>query len=201
VSEVDPARLSARERYAWLISAIVPRPIAWVSTRSPAGASNLAPFSFYMGVSAEPPVLALAIGDRPGGAPKDTLANARDTGELVVNVARAVEAEAVVATSGDWPRGDSEFLRVGLAEAPAHSLKHAPRIAGAAVSFECVVHELVRVGTSTLLLARVVWIWADDAVLGSDGLPDPVALGPLARLGGAQYAELGPIREIQRPRV
>src|SRR5262245_8125858 len=117
---------------------IVPRPIAFVSTRSAAGHVNLAPFSFFMGVAGEPPLLALSVSTRCC-EPKDTAKSVVETGEVVVNAATEEIAEQVNHASGDWPFEVDEFALTGLLPAPAHVVAP-PRVHGAAWSLECRTH-------------------------------------------------------------
>jgi len=208
--EFDPAGLSASHRYRLLISMIVPRPIAFVSTRSADGLANLAPFSFFMGVSGEPPLLALSISTRQGEA-KDTARNILETGEFVVNAATEDLAPAVNTASGDWPFETDEFALTGLT--PASCVKvRAPRVAEAAFSLECRRHTVVPLGaapTATqLVVGEVVWMHVREDVLettaGSPGtapLVDAERLKPIARLGKNLYARLGSTFALDRPRV
>src|SRR5262247_1536910 len=99
----DPRTVPAKEVYRFIISAVVPRPIAFVSTVSAAGVPNLAPFSYFNAVSSEPPLVAVAITDRAND-PKDTLRNIRETREFVVNVVTEPLLDAMVQTAGEWPR-------------------------------------------------------------------------------------------------
>ena len=110
---LDPGRTPGPEMYRFMISAVVPRPIAFVSTRSADGAANLAPFSYFNALSSIPPLVGIAIVDRPGDE-KDTLRNIRDTGEFVVNLVCERMLPAMVRTAGDWPRDTSEFEIAGL---------------------------------------------------------------------------------------
>src|SRR5258708_39831345 len=112
--EIDPAALSNSRRYRLLISAVVPRPIAFVSTRSRDGRDNLAPFSFYMGVGSDPPMIALSVSARDGGL-KDTARNFEDTGEFVINAATEELASAINESSGEGAPEVDEFDRAGRA--------------------------------------------------------------------------------------
>jgi len=105
---VSPSSLSDRAAYRLMISAFVPRPIAFVSTRSPAGVDNCAPFSFSMGVSSHPMILAISVGERDG-RPKDTARNILDTREFVVNLVTETIAEKMNQASGDYAGTVSEF--------------------------------------------------------------------------------------------
>lgn len=198
---IDPATLGTRERYQWLISAVVPRPVAFVSTISANGVFNLAPFSYFNGVSSTPPILSIAIGPRGRDEQKDTLSNIEENGELVVNVVSESIAEQMVICSGDWPPEQSEFDISGLTPLPS-SIVRPPRVAESHISFECRSVQIVPVGNppTGLVLAEVLLIHADEEVL-TDGIPDPRKLRPLARLGGTLYASLGEILSIPRPDV
>ena len=199
--EVDLFALSARERYAWMISSVVPRPIALVSTLSSAGVANLAPFSFFNGVTASPPIISLAISSKRHGVLKDTVRNVRGSGELVVNVVSESMAEPMVLCSGEWEPEESEFALSGLTPL-ASKLVEPPRVAESPLSMECRLMQIVPVGEPevSLILAEVVLLHVDERIL-TNGLPDPAKLRPLARLGGSGYAQLGELLEIQRPDV
>jgi len=198
--KIDPRDLSRTASYSLFISALVPRPIAWVSTLSAAGRPNLAPFSFFMGVASDPPTLAVAIGRRRG-QPKDTARNIEATGEFVVNVVTESLARAMVRTSGDFPPETSEFVEAGLTPIPSERIAP-PRVKESPVHMECRLERMLLVGRSetALVLGEVVLFHIDDALwTGSDIRVE--ALKPLARLGGALYAPLGETLEIPRPVV
>jgi flavin reductase (DIM6/NTAB) family NADH-FMN oxidoreductase RutF len=205
--ELDPSALAGASRYRLLISLIVPRPIAFVSTRSAEGVANLAPFSFFMGVSGDPPLLALSVSTR-AGEPKDTARNLLETGEFVVNAATTSLTEAVNQASGDWAADVDEFALTGLTPAP--SVKVAPpRVLEAAFALECRTHTVVPLGAAPtdtrLIVGEVVWIHVQDAVLepGDPAAPlvDATRLQPIARLGKNLYTRLGEVFALDRPRV
>jgi flavin reductase (DIM6/NTAB) family NADH-FMN oxidoreductase RutF len=206
--EIDPNELSPSRRYRWLVSLIVPRPIAFVSTRAPDGTLNLAPFSFFMGVSSDPPVLALAISQREG-EPKDTARNILESREFVVNAAGEAQAEAINRTAGDWDADIDEFALAGLTPAPARCVAP-PRVLESAFALECRLHQAIPVGEETrqtlLILGDIVWMHVRDEVL-EDPREEPDAayadaerLRPLARLGRNLYTGLGKVRSLDRPR-
>jgi flavin reductase (DIM6/NTAB) family NADH-FMN oxidoreductase RutF len=197
---IDPDALSHGDRYRLMISAIVPRPVAWVTTLFPDGSVNAAPFSYFNGVSSTPPLVSVAVGPRgrvPEGVSrvKDTAANAARTGELVVNLASFPAREAMVGSSVA-----SEVARNGLATVPSTAVA-VPGLRDARVRLECRVHRLVEVeeAGTTLILARVLRIGADDGVIGADGLVDLRALDPVGRLGGESYCRVTEVVEIRRP--
>ena len=195
---VDFAKIEPRERYSWMISSIVPRPIAWVSTVSPDGALNLAPFSYFNGVTSNPPVVSISVGSRKG-EPKDTAKNAMATRELVINIVPAGLGKRMVQTSGDYAYGVSEFEKAGLTPEPSQAVKP-PRVKEAPIAMECRLYDTVEIGKNTLVLAEILLLHVDDALL-KDGYPDPERLQPLARLGGDLYASLGGIIRHERPKI
>jgi flavin reductase (DIM6/NTAB) family NADH-FMN oxidoreductase RutF len=199
--EIDLEQLTTRERYAWMTATLLPRPIAFVSSLSADGVVNLAPFSYFNGVSSSPPVLSVAVGPKRGGVQKDTIRNVEATGELVVNIVPRRIAEAMVKTSGDYGPEVSEFDVSGLTRV-ASRLVRPPRVGECPIAFECRCIQVVKVGppelTTSLILAEVVLLHVDDATL-ADGRVDPRKVDPVARLGGTQYATLGEVWEIERP--
>ena len=132
---VDPSSVPERQAYRLMISAFIPRPIAFVSTVSRTGIDNCAPFSYTMGVSSVPMVLGVSIGERDG-RPKDTARNILDTREFVVNLVTESIAEKMNIASGDYAPGVSEFDEAGLTRAPSEVVRP-PRIADSPVNFEC----------------------------------------------------------------
>jgi flavin reductase (DIM6/NTAB) family NADH-FMN oxidoreductase RutF len=205
--ELDPTVLPASQRYRWLISLVVPRPIAFVSTRAADGTLNLAPFSYFMGVSSDPFIVAISVSQREG-RPKDTAHNIAATGEFVVNAAGEEHATAISLAGGDWDPDVDEFAVTGLAPAP--SVKVAPpRLAAAAFSLECRLERTIVLGATprqtSLILGEVVWMHVRDDVLedpreGEPRLADAARMRPLARLGRNLYSTLGTLFALDRPR-
>ena len=195
------ADLSARERYQLLVSLVVPRPIAWVSTFSAAGAANLAPFSYYMAVSPTPLLIAVSIGHRQG-APKDSLRNVRETRAFCVNVVTEQHLEAMNASSGEYGPEIDEFAHAGLAMATAESV-HAPYVADAPAVLECHLYRDVDLGDAAngLIIGEVrrVRVQADLLKLEGRLTVDSEALKPVARLAGEDYSKLGEIVRLARP--
>jgi flavin reductase (DIM6/NTAB) family NADH-FMN oxidoreductase RutF len=184
---IDPDGLEVRARYRLLISAIVPRPIAWVTTVSPAGVVNAAPFSFFSGISSSPPMLAIFVGPRRDGTPKDTLRNASETGEMVVNVVPRALAESMVATSEDLPPEESEVGRFGLATAPSDRVRP-PRLADCPVNFECRVERVIPFAGTSMVAGRILLVHVRDDLL-REGAVDFAGLRPVGRLGGIDYLD------------
>ncbi len=201
----DPQTAASRDVYFTMIRLIVPRPIAWISTLSSEGVPNLAPFSFFTGVTSRPPTLAVCVGNKRGGVPKDTARNAIDTGELVVNIVPTSLAEPMVLTSGDYSPETDEIALAGL-ETLASERVAPPRVAGTPAQLECTLHQVVEIKderdrvTNRMLIARIELVHVADEVIDSEGRIDPRRLDPLARLGGDDYASLGALREVARPK-
>jgi flavin reductase (DIM6/NTAB) family NADH-FMN oxidoreductase RutF len=200
-----PEELPYREFYRILIGAVVPRPIAWVSTLSN-GRLNLAPFSFFNAVSAKPPLLGFCpslrwVDGRP--APKDTLRNIRETGEFVVNMVTFALAEAMNLTSGDYESSINEFELAKLATRPSQVVRP-PQVAQSPVSFECQVERIVDFGSEppsgSLVIGEIVSIHLEDEVL-KDGRLDGDALDLIGRMGGMQYSRTTQRFEMKRPEV
>ena len=199
---IDFSALSPRAAYGWMTGTILPRPIAWVSTISPEGRPNLAPFSFFQGVTANPPTLMFVPVNTRDGSKKDTVRNLERVPEFVVNLVPSALAEAMNATAALLPYGESEFARFGIAAAPSQRVKP-PRVALAPVAFECTVHQIVLIGEGPLaanvVFGRIHQAHVRDDVLSASGEPDPVKLDLIGRLGGESYTRTTDIFDLKRP--
>lgn len=201
---VDPATIGVRETYALMTSLVVPRPIAWISTKAADGRTNLAPFSYFTAIGSDPPMIAVSVSDKRGGAPKDTTRIVRATGVFCVNLVEETHLEAMNATSGDHPPDTSEFDVVGLATAPCDAIDGV-RVAAARAAMECRLVDVHRYGRKTtvnLIVGEVVRFHVDDGIVlpGTTAI-DPTKIAPVARLGGPTYATLGRIVQLARPVV
>ncbi|MCC7442620.1 MAG: flavin reductase family protein [Bdellovibrionales bacterium] len=201
---LDIATLDPAAGYKLLIGSIVPRPIAWVSTVSARGVTNVAPYSFFNGVASKPLSLAFSITRRPDGSDKDTLANIRATNQFVVNSANEWMAEAMHQTSGAYAPGESEFAKAGLTPEPSVEVKP-PRVKGAAVQMECELLKLVpigdgSVGSAHLVIGKILMIHAHESVY-HDGKIDLAAYKPLSRLAGDSYGRVAGVFDLERPKV
>ena len=183
---LDPATLSPRDRYRLGIAAVVPRPIAWITTVDAAGTVNLAPFSYFNGVCAHPLIVSVSIAHRD--PVKDTLANLRANGEAVVHLVPPDQLEAMHASGGEYRHEVSEAALLGLKLSPSARVRP-PRLACAEVAFECRLHREIAVGDPAvaLCLLEVVLAHVAATVAAADGLPDPRRLRAVARLGGDAY--------------
>lgn len=200
---LDTAALSGRERYQLLTSLVVPRPVAWVSTRSAAGVRNLAPFSYFGAVSATPFLVSVSIGSR-AGVDKDTLRNIRETGAFCVNLATHAQLAQINESSGEWGPEVDEFVRAGVESAEAESVA-APYVAASPAVLECRVFQLVELAGSpnTLVIGEVLRVRLSGTVALVEGthFVDSVSLQPIARLWGDLYALIGETPALPRPNV
>jgi flavin reductase (DIM6/NTAB) family NADH-FMN oxidoreductase RutF len=189
--DMDPAALGAGAFYSFLTSVVVPRPIAWVSTRSPGGIDNLAPHSFFTVSSVDPPIVQFTSVGR-----KDSLSNVEQTREFVVCLAPERLFEEINATGTDFPAEVSEFDAVGIEREPSLHVAP-PRVARSPMALECTLHSTVNFGLGTVVMGRVVHAVVDEEVL-ENGRPAIDRLKPLSRLGANEWGTHGQIREINR---
>lgn len=198
---VPASDLSSRDAYFMLIDTVVPRPIAWTTTVGRDGVPNLAPFSFFMGVTGSPPTIAVSIAPKvvrhPDGTRdievKHTLANLRATGELIVHVAPAPLRDRVVASAAALPRSEGELHDLGFTDVVPGTWVGAPRLAELPVALECRVDRIVPVGhpATHLVLAEVLgWHVREDLFV--DGRVPSAGFHPLARLGIESYGTVTP---------
>ncbi len=190
--EIPADSRTATELYRVLTATVIPRPIAWVSTRSAAGVDNLAPHSLYTVASSDPAVVQFTSIGR-----KDSVANIEATGEFVVCMATAGMWEQVNASGTAYPPEIGEFDALGI-EREASATVAPPRVAASPVAIECKLRELIEVGNGILVLGTVTHVAIAAATLAADELPDPQRLDPIARLGRDEWGTLGEIRRIQR---
>lgn len=198
--EFDFAHVSEADRYKLMGSSILPRPIAWVTTRSAAGMANAAPYSFFNMVSAEPPLIVLGMMRNPDGTHKDSAANILETEEFVVNLVRYADAPAMNFTCIDAPSEFDEAERAGLALAPSSAVGP-DRIASAPVSMECRLYQAVEAGHTTIALGQVLRFHIADALIDADRLyVDSLGLDLVARMHGAGwYTRSTDLFQMERP--
>ena len=196
----DFSTLGPLERYKLISSTVVPRPIAWVSTRDEDGKPNAGPFSFFNAFGEDPPVLGFAINDRRPGDRKDTGRNIRATGDFVVNMVGEHHASEMNITAAEFRPEVNEFEEAGL-EAVASEMVSAPRIGGSPVSFECKLLQIVELGPHrSLVLGRIVLMHVvDEAVRDAARFHiDTPKLRLLGRMQGNWYVRTGDALEIPR---
>ena len=190
--ELDPEDWESRQTYLLLLGIIIPRPIAWISTVSPAGVLNLAPHSYFNVVAHDPPHIVFS-----SGGVKDTLTNVRASGEFVVNMVNMDLAEQMNFTATDFPPDEDEFAWAGVTPVPSRRVA-APRVAEARAHLECVAVAEVPAGNGYVVVGRVVHLHVDPSVWRG-GRVDPTLLDPIARLSGSSYTTLGEVFKLQRP--
>jgi len=198
--QIDPSALSRRDGYHLMVSAIVPRPIAFVSSTGASGRTNAAPFSYFTGVSSSPMSLLICSGRRKEGV-KDTQRNIIETGEFVVNAVVEELMDAVVIGGTDHPADISEIELAGLRTAPGVKMR-GPLLIDSPINMECKLTQAVEVAGSAILVGEIVWMHVRDDLLADAPATSPVIdasrLKPIARLGGDLYARLGEVFERRR---
>jgi flavin reductase (DIM6/NTAB) family NADH-FMN oxidoreductase RutF len=199
---IDAKDLPGRRAYRLLVDCVVPRPIAWATTLNEDGTPNLAPFSFFQAVGAEPPTVIVSVGKHRDGAHKDTGVNALRTRELAISVVADTLAEAMNVTAGEYPAGVDEAAMAGMALEPSRHIAP-PSVAESPVALECRLTQDVPIGPDgenryLLLICEVLAFRVRDD-LYDEGRIDPRLLKPLARLGGDAYSHPGEVFEMERP--
>ncbi len=187
--QFDYTELSPAQIYKLMSQTIVPRPIAWIVTQNH-GVTNVAPFSYFTGLSSQPPTMLVSIGHKHDGSPKDTLRNLRETGRATVCIAATRQLEALHLSSAALGADESEAERFDIALSPFIE-GFAPRIAEAPVAFACELHsEIALEGSPTVpLVLKIHHQYIDDTAL-IDAERLAVAFDPIARIG-AGYARIG----------
>ncbi len=200
--QLEPTADNVVDVYHALTGVVTPRPIAWVTTLSPTGVVNLAPFSFFNAFGANPPVVVFSPTLTRHGTKKDTLRNIEANGEFVIHSSVARLAETVNLTSRELPPDESEVELAGLHTTPSVKVKP-PRVTEAPTAFECRVMQVIPVGTgaisANLVVGEVVMIHIADEVLDPAGRVDPRKLQTVARLGGDFWCHTTDLFEQARP--
>jgi len=202
---VDPGSARHIDIYKLMIGSIVPRPIALVSTVSHDGIRNLAPFSFFTGISSKPTLICFCPGPRPAGGPrKDTLENISRTKEFVVNIVSEEIAEAMNLTAGEYPPEADEFAIAGLTAIPS-DLVRPPRVAESHVNMECRLYLSIEFselpGGGNLVIGEVLRFHVDDRIVENFKI-DPDKLRAVGRMGGPTgYTRTRDRFDMIRPKV
>lgn len=199
----DPAEHSYKDIYRLMIGAIVPRPIAFVSSQDEHGVRNLAPFSYFTACSTNPPVVCFCAAVRSGPEPqKDTLRNIRATGEFVVNIVTEEIAAQMNATSAEVAPEVDEFVLSGLTPVASELIRPA-RVAESPFQMECRLRQVVEVsplpGGGNLVLGEVVLFHIREDLL-EDGKIDPDKLRAVGRMGGPTYVLTRDRFDLARPK-
>ena len=201
--QIDVKATPVLDVYQTLVSLVTPRPIAWVTTRSPQGVVNLAPFSFFNMFGANPPVVVFSPTLKRDGGKKDTLINVEATGEFVINASTEVDAEAINRSSSPLAYDESEIDFLGRETMDSLMVKP-PRLAGIPFALECRALQIIPIGqgsiSANLVVGEVLMIHIDDSVLGNDGQVDPRKLRTIARMGGDFWARTTDLFQLERPK-
>lgn len=202
---IDSATTSPQDIYKLLVGSVVPRPIAFVSSVSPEGVANLAPFSFFTVASANPPVVCFTpMVPASGRICKDTLRNVRAAGEFVVNIVSEDFVEQMNLCSGDYPPEVDEFQLSGLTAVSSDRVGPA-RVGESRVSMECKLIEIVEVSEKplggSLVLGEVLRFHIADEVSDGNGRILPDQLRAVGRMGGTSYTRTKDRFELERPKL
>jgi flavin reductase (DIM6/NTAB) family NADH-FMN oxidoreductase RutF len=195
----DFEALPPRDRYKLLISVVVPRPIALVTSLDDAGVVNAAPFSFFNALGSDPPIVVVAPGDRSPGDPKDTARNICESGEFVVNLVDEAMAEPMNICAIDFPFGMSELAASGLTTLPSIGVLP-PRIAESPVNLECRQHTTLQIGRNRVVIGEVLHLHIRDELIDAEKMyVHTHRMRAIGRMhGGGWYSKTSDLFEIPR---
>lgn len=198
---IDPSKNTERQNYKLMTGSIIPRPVAFVTTKSEDGIVNGAPFSYFNIVSSNPPMVSISI-QRINGGFKDTAKHIMNNKQFVVHIVDEDNVEQVNITAASLPITESEISKTNLTLVDSHNI-HVPGVREAKVRMECqfVSRMPLRNGeeeTGDLFIAEVVQFHIDESIY-NDGRIDPKKLKAVSRLAGWNYAKIGDIFSIERP--
>jgi flavin reductase (DIM6/NTAB) family NADH-FMN oxidoreductase RutF len=194
--------ITARQAYKVMIGTVVPRPIAWVTTISPDGILNAAPYSFFNCLSADPPILALGVENKPDRSFKDTAYNIRHTEVFTVNIVDVANVAAMAATAAPFDPEVDELEMAGLKAVPGVTIP-CPRIAEAPVAFECRRHLSIAVsGAREIILGRIEMAHVRQDIIDLEThYSDPDRLDAIGRMGGDGYCTTRQVFDLPTPSV
>ncbi len=198
--KIIPNGIGTRDLYKLLVSVIVPRPIAFVSTVNKNDLPNAAPFCFFMGVTPNPPTIAFSVIRRgDGGEKKDTIRNIENTRDFVINIVDESLTTAMNMASGSYPSDMSEFDVTGLTPLASEYVK-SPRIAESPIHLECKLRTIVDLGdvAASIVIGEIVCVHVKDHVL-TDGQIDFHKLKAVGRLGESTYVKMTDLFQLNRP--
>ena len=202
---IDPSSLSQQDRHRYLLTAVAPRPICFASTIDAKGNVNLSPFSFFNVFSSSPPIMIFSPA-RSGkdNSTKDTHDNVMEVKEVVINIVNYKMVEQMSLSSTAYPKGVNEFVKAGFTQVKSEIVKP-PRVGEAPVAFECVVNDVIALGTNlgagNLVICEVKLIHIEEEYLDTEGYLDTNKLDLVARMGGNTYcrAKDEALFEIKKP--
>lgn len=198
--EIDLKTLASRHAHDLLTSAIIPRPIAWVSSINAAGQTNLAPFSFFTGVSWSPPIVAFSVVNRADGTMKDTARNIREVPEFVVHMVSVDLLDTMEFSARSLPYGTDEVAIPGIHWRSSKTVRPR-RIREARIAFECTLEKIVTVSegpdAGNLILGRIQLVHIRDDLLDNGRSVDWLGLDVLGRLSGNRYCAVRSVIESE----
>jgi flavin reductase (DIM6/NTAB) family NADH-FMN oxidoreductase RutF len=201
--KIVPSSLTKKHLHEVLMSAILPRPIAFVSTIDEAGIFNLAPFSCFAPVGLRPALVCLQIGWKRDGEKKDTLRNIETTKEFVVNAVDQSFAEAMNQAAAEYPRDVDEFKAVGLTPGSGDVVM-SPMVRESPINMECKVATILQFGEvptgSHIVIGEIVMLHVKDELWVENKI-DISRWNPIGRLGGNLYCSVKDVFEMKRPDI
>jgi len=199
--KIDPVNLEWKEAHELLVSCVVPRPIAFVSTIGQDGVFNVAPYSFFAGVAVKPMLVGFSAGWKEDGQKKDTLVNIEFSRDFVVNVVNETLSEAMNQASRNYPSYVDEFKETGLTPVKADIVK-APMVAESPINMECRLVQILKFGNlprrNSFIIGEVVRVHIKDELYVNDEI-QMSELKAIARMGGELYCRTRDIFEMKRP--
>ncbi len=199
-----PEELTPRQRHQYLLGMVNPRPICFASTINTEGVPNLAPYSFFNIFSSTPPLFIFSVSNRRDGSQKDTLSNAKATGEVVINMVNYSIARQMAICGVEYQSDINEFDKGGFTPLPSVMVKPL-RVKESLVQFECKVLDIKTLGdhagAANLITAEAVLIHVGEDIFSEDDIPDPAKLDMVGRLGNANYCRItaDSVFEIHQP--
>jgi len=204
MKSIDPNDITTAQLHGYLLGAVSPRPICFASTVDADGNVNLSPYSFFNVFSANPPVMIFSPARRVrDNTTKHTLENVLATKEVVINIVSHAMVQQMSLSSTEYDQGVNEFTKAGFTELPSLKVKP-PRVAESPVQFECKVNDVIALGTEggagNLVIAEVIQLHVDEAILDADGKIDPIKIDTVARMGGNWYSRAKDgLFEVEKP--
>jgi flavin reductase (DIM6/NTAB) family NADH-FMN oxidoreductase RutF len=197
----DLDKFGIKDCHDLLVGAVLPRPIAFVSTIGANGVNNLAPFSYFTVLSSKPPILGFGIGSKRDGGKKDTLANLEFSGDFVINVVTENLVEAMNQTSGDYPPEVDEFQVAGLTPGKS-DLVQSPRVTESPINIECKLKQILQFGDAPrinrFVVGEAVRIHVKKELLEGN-ITRAERLKAIGRMGGDLYCRTQDLFEMKRP--
>lgn len=201
---IDFTAMPSDRVYHCMTQSVIPRPVAWVLSENPDGDYNLAPFSFFNAVTADPPLIMLSMGRKPDGDFKDTRVNIEERKKFVIHIAHNELAKAMTETSRSLPHGVSEVAENGLEMVPFDGFE-LPRLAECRIALACELFQLQELGPNrqSVIFGQVQQLYVDDGAATRDEKDrlriDANAINPIGRLGANEYVTFGDVITIPRP--